>query len=255
MKARPYIISEAHLHQIQQTEFNVAILPWGATEAHNYHLAYGTDTYQCDYIAAESARLAWENGVKVAVLPTIPFGVQTTQLDIPFCLNMNPSTQMLVLLDVIRSLESQGISKLLILNGHGGNHFRQMIRELQVDTDVFLCTLNWYDVIEASNYFNEPGDHAGELETSVMMYIKPELVAPLTIAGDGRERKFRIKAFKEGWAWAPRKWSEATLDTGVGDPKLSNAEKGKQFTGDVCRKIAGLLKELDEIPLDSLYEK
>lgn len=254
MKARTYIISEAHLHQIQQTEFNVAILPWGATEAHNYHLAYGTDTYQCDFIAAESARLAWETGVKVAVLPTIPFGVQTTQLDIPFCINMNPSTQMLVLLDVIRSLENHGISKLLIINGHGGNHFRQMIRELQVDTDLFLCTLNWYDVIEASNYFNEPGDHAGELETSVMMYIKPEFVAPLTIAGEGRERKFRIKAFKEGWAWAPRKWSEATVDTGVGDPKLSDAEKGRQFTGDVCQKIAGLLKELDEIPLDSLYE-
>jgi creatinine amidohydrolase len=255
MRARPYIISETHLHQVKQTEFNVAILPWGATEAHNYHLAYGTDTYQCDYIAAESALLAWEKGVKVAVLPTIPFGVQTTQLDIPFCINMNPSTQMLVLLDIIRSLENQGISKLLILNGHGGNNFRQLIRELQVDTDVFLCTLNWYDVIDSTNYFHEPGDHAGELETSVMMHIKPELVAPLSIAGDGRERKFRIRAFKDGWAWAPRKWTEATVDTGVGDPKLSTAKKGERFTNEVCQKIAEFLIELNNTLVDKMYEQ
>jgi len=255
MKARPYIISETNWNQIKQTEFNIAILPWGATEAHNYHLAYGTDTYQCDYMAGESARLAWEKGVRVAVLPTIPFGVQTTQLDIPFCINMNPSTQMLVLSDIINSLEGQGIKKLLILNGHGGNNFRQIIRELQVDTDVFLCTVNWYNVINPTSYFDDPGDHAGELETSVMMHIKPHLVGFLSSAGDGLEKKFKIRAFREGWAWAPRKWTEVTEDTGVGDPKLSTAKKGEHFSNDACAKIAEFLIELNNTSIDDMYEK
>jgi creatinine amidohydrolase len=255
MKARPYIISETNWHHVKQTEYSVAILPWGATEAHNFHLAYGTDSYQCDYIAAESASIAWDKGVKVAVLPTIPFGVQTTQMDIPFCINMNPSTQMLVLSDIVHSLEQQGVKKLLILNGHGGNNFRQMIREIQVDSDVFLCTLNWYNVLNPNGYFDEPGDHAGELETSVMMYIQPELVAPLMQAGNGKENKFRISAFREGWAWAPRIWTEATNDTGVGNPAKSSAHKGEKFANAVISKIAEFLVELDATPVDKMYQK
>ena len=79
-------------------------MPWGATEAHNYHLPYETDNIQLDCIAAESARIAWEEGTKIGVLPCVPFGVNTGQLDIPFCINMNPTTQTAVLADVIESL-------------------------------------------------------------------------------------------------------------------------------------------------------
>jgi creatinine amidohydrolase/Fe(II)-dependent formamide hydrolase-like protein len=64
----------------------------------------------------------------------MPFGVQTGQLDVPFCINMNPSTQIAVLEDVISSLEGVGIMKFVIMNGHGGNDFRQMLRELQART-------------------------------------------------------------------------------------------------------------------------
>src|SRR5688500_14983254 len=88
--ARPYILAETTWKTVRETRYEVAVLPWGATEAHNFHLPYATDTIQCDALAAESARVAWEAGARVVVLPTVPFGVQTTQLDIPLCLNMNP---------------------------------------------------------------------------------------------------------------------------------------------------------------------
>ena len=90
---RPYILFEANYRQLREHRPNVAVLPWGATEAHNYHLPYATDNIECDHVAAESARRAWEAGARVVVLPTVPFGVQTGQLDIPLCLNLNPSTQ------------------------------------------------------------------------------------------------------------------------------------------------------------------
>lgn len=254
MSSRPYIISETNWKFVQEASYRIVVLPWGATEAHNYHLPYGTDTYQCDHIAAESARLAWEEGVKIGVLPTIPFGVQTTQLDIPFCINMNPSTQMLVLLDIIRSLEDHGVEKLVILNGHGGNNFRQLIRELQVETGIFLCTLNWYNVVDPVPYFTEPGDHAGELETSVMMHYRPDLVALVSQAGDGAERKFRIEAFRKGWAWAPRKWTAVTADTGIGNPAASTPEKGATFTEAVTRRVGDFFVELDQVNVDEMYE-
>ena len=130
---RPYIIAENNWKSVKVTDYSIAVLPWGATEAHNYHLPYGTDNIQCDFIAAQAAKKAWENGVKVAVLPTIPFGVNTQQLDIKLTINMNPSTQAFVLRDVVDSLYGQGIRKLIVLNGHGGNDFRQMIREIKID--------------------------------------------------------------------------------------------------------------------------
>ncbi|NUQ66158.1 MAG: creatininase family protein, partial [Pirellulales bacterium] len=75
--------------------------------------------------------------------------------------------------DVVESLEAHGVSKLLVLNGHGGNDFRQMIRELQMRTPLFLCTLNWWTVPGLTHLFEDPGDHAGELETSLMMHLHP----------------------------------------------------------------------------------
>jgi creatinine amidohydrolase len=106
---RPYILAEATWNQVRAEKYEVAVIPWGATEAHNYHLPYGTDTMQCDAVYGEAARLAWEEGAKVMLLPTVPFGIQTGQLDIPFCINLNPSTQMAMLNDIISGLRGQGI--------------------------------------------------------------------------------------------------------------------------------------------------
>jgi creatinine amidohydrolase len=131
MPGRPYVLAETSWKQVRATSYQVAVLPWGATEAHNYHLPYGTDNYEASAVAIEAARIAWEGGARVVVLPAVPFGVNTGQLDIPLTINMNPSTQLAVLTDIAEALEEQGIPKLVILNGHGGNDFKQMIRELQ----------------------------------------------------------------------------------------------------------------------------
>ena len=254
MAGRPYILAETSWKAVRGTAFEVAVLPWGATEAHNFHLPYATDVVQCDHVAAEAARRAWEAGARVVVLPTVPFGVQTGQLDIPLCLNLNPATQAAVLADLVASLEGQGIRRLVVLNGHGGNDFRQMIRELQPRTGVLLCAVNWWKTVDAAPYFAEPGDHAGELETSVMMHVAPELVLPLAEAGDGAERRPRIAAFREGWAWTPRRWTAVSADTGVGDPAAATPEKGRAFLDAVAERIAGFLVELAAADPSDLYE-
>lgn len=254
MSKRPYVLAECSWGELRDTRYEVAVLPWGATEAHNYHLPYATDTYESDYLAAEAARKATEAGARVMVLPTVPFGVQTGQLDIPFCINMNPSTQASVLRDVAESLAGQGVPKLVVLNGHGGNDFRQMIRELQPRVKIFLSTVSWFRVVDPEPFFTDAGDHGGEMETSLMMHAYPELVRPLSEAGDGAQRRPIIRAMREGWAWAPRPWTRVTVDTGVGDPRQSTAEAGARYAAAVSDRIAEFLTELAATDAADLYE-
>jgi creatinine amidohydrolase len=252
MAGRPWVLAESPWKNVQANRYEVAVLPWGATEAHNYHLPYGTDNVETERIAIEAAGIAWERGAMTTVLPAIPFGVNAQQLDIPLTVNMNPSTQFVVLSDVVASLEPH-VGKLLILNGHGGNDFRQMIRELQPNTDLFLCTANWYTAVPTADYFLEAGDHAGEMETSLVLHLAPDLVLPLAEAGPGDAKRFRIAGLRQGWAWAPRHWTEVTQDTGVGDPRAASAAKGETYFRAVTSKLADFLVQLDAASLEDLY--
>ncbi|MEO7454816.1 MAG: creatininase family protein [Gemmatimonadaceae bacterium] len=253
MNARPYILAESTWKTVDATPYDVAVLPWGATEAHNYHLPYATDNIQSEMLAAESARIAWEAGAKVVVLPCVPFGVNTGQLDIKLCLNMNPATQAALLADLVHAIEAQGIRKLVVFNGHGGNDFRQMIRELQAKTSVFLSAINWYKVGDPKEIFTDLGDHAGELETSVMMHLVPDFVRPLEEAGDGSEKRWKMRALREGWAWAPRRWTQVSADTGTGNPALASAEKGARYADVVTQRVGEFLVELAHADLEDLY--
>ena len=254
-KPRPYLLAETNWKAAQSTDYKVAVLPWGATEAHNYHMPYGTDNYQVDFVAEAAAKLAWDAGAKVIVLPCIPFGINTGQLDVKLCMNVNPSTQLAILKDIVDVLSRHKIDKLVILNGHGGNNFKTMIRELSFYyPDVFVCWANWFQAVDWHKYFDEPGDHAGEMETSAILHIDKDLVLPLSEAGDGQAKQFKFKAFKEGWVTAQRKWTQVTKDTGVGDPKMATAEKGKKYLEACAKEIATFLEELASTPNNSLYE-
>jgi creatinine amidohydrolase len=251
---RPYILAENNWKTVKETDYEVAVLPWGATEAHNYHLPYGTDIIEAEHVAAEAARIAWASKVRITVLPVIPFGVNTGQFDVKLDINMNPSTQLAVLRDIVTVLNRQGIYKLIILNSHGGNDFKTMIRELGLEfPKMFLCSCNWYQSIDQKVFFENKDDHAGEMETSVIMHLRPELVRPLSEAGDGAAKKFRITAMREGWAWAERKWLQVTKDTGVGDPRKASAEKGAAYFKAVTEKIAQFFIEVGNADRNDLY--
>jgi creatinine amidohydrolase len=251
---RPYILAENNWKTVRNTTYEVAILPWGATEAHNFHLPYGTDILEGEWIAAASAKIAWEKGSKVIVLPVIPFGVNTGQFDVALDINMNPSTQLAVLRDIVEVLDRQGIHKLIILNSHGGNDFRTMIRELGLKfPNMFLCSCNWFQSVDQKTFFENKDDHAGEMETSVILHFRPDLVLPLSEAGDGAAKKFRMTGIREGWAWAERKWTQVTNDTGVGDPRKATAEKGERYVNAVTQKVAQFFMEVAAAKKNDFY--
>ena len=253
---KPYILEQTNWKQIKNQKYELAVLPWGATEPHNYHLPYGTDSLETAKIAEEAAALAWEKGAKVMVLPTVPLGVQNPgQIELPFCLHTRPSTQKIILEDILKALYNQGIRKVILMNGHGGNDFKPIIRELQPRfPEMFIGLNEWFKLFDLKGYFEDTGDHAGEMETSIIMHYFPELVLPLEEAGDGKARNFKPETLKKKIAWAPRKWNEVSEDTGVGNPKKATAEKGETYLNDVINEIAELFVEMAECDLENLYE-
>jgi creatinine amidohydrolase len=252
----PWLIANSTYPQVREVRYAVAVLPWGATEAHGKHLPYSTDIVEIEALAANAARLAWDAGAAVAVLPAIPFGVQTGQLDLPFCINLNPSTQAAILFDVISSLKSSGVNKFVILNGHGGNDFKQILRELTPHfPHMFLAVASWFSVDDGKGLFDAPGDHADERETSLMLDLRPDLVRPPEEWGDGSSNEWTIPALRRKWAWAQRHWTEATNDTGVGDPRAATAEKGKQYFERISQRMAEFFVDLANTPLDRFYQR
>ncbi|MBR1468495.1 MAG: creatininase family protein [Prevotella sp.] len=231
----------------RQHHYDVAILPWGATEPHNLHLPYMTDCILSQAVAVDAAERALKNyGVRCMVLPPVAMGSQNPgQRDLPFCIHYRYETQFSILKDIVSSLQHQGIRRLLIINGHGGNSFKQMIRDL-ADSSLFIASAEWFKMAPTKEYFEQPGDHADEIESSVMMHYHPDLVR-LEEAGEGRAKSFAIDALREGKVWMPRHWTLVTDDTGIGNPALSTAEKGRRFADACADGFARFLKDFAQV--------
>ena len=245
--ASKYDITAAKWGDVKKVEkYDMAILPWGATEPHNLHLPYCTDVLISKAVALEVAEEAGKRGFNVMVLPGVPFGSQNPgQNNLPFCIHTSQTTQSAILHDIVCSLDLQGIKKLLIINGHGGNSFKGFIRDIAAEKPDFLViSSDWFSIIPRKDYFDAAvDDHAGEQETSVMMHYYPELVK-FEYAGKGSAKKFNVDGLNGRVAWVPRNWSKVTSDTGIGDPSLSTPEKGRAYAGAVVCEYVKLVCDL-----------
>lgn len=232
--------------KVKKITYDLVLLPWGATEPHNQHLPYGTDSILSHAIALDAARQANEqHQVNCMVLPPVFMGAQNPgQRELMFCIHSRYETQKAILTDIVASLHHQGIRKMVIINGHGGNNFKNMIRDLAVDyPDFLLFTTEWFTIVPPANYFEEKDDHAGELETSVMLHYHPEWVE-MEMAGTGESKPFALSSLNNKIAWTPRNWLRVSQDTGIGNPMKASAEKGKRYAAEVTRRLTRLLTEI-----------
>jgi len=245
MPPRPFVLHEANYRQLQDHRPNVAILPWGATEAHNYHLPHGTDVIEATTLAEAAAAEATRRGAKVVVLPTIPFGNNAQQLDQVATISIRTTTAAAILIDVAHSLTAQGIDRLVVLNAHGGNDFKPLVRDVQAQFRMLIAVINFWQMTPGTvdEIFDEPGDHAGELETSFLLHVRPDWVV-LQQAGEGRAVPFELGALKQPGVWTPRPWSASHPDTGSGNPSQATADKGRRYFDAVARQVGELLAEL-----------
>lgn len=256
---RPYILSEANYDYIKQNPYEVAVLPLGATEPHNLHLPYGTDMYEGTIVGEQICAYAHERGGKVVLLPTIPYGTETNMRQFPLAINVNPSTLFRFVTDIVESLAHSGVKKIVLLNSHGGNEIKPLLRELYGSTSaqVFLC--NWYNCLNDvwKDYFEHPEDHAGEMETSFILGYLPHLVGKTAdgklTADDGAVAKSRFEAVNRGWVSITRPWHLLTTNSGSGYPHAASGEKAQRMMKLLAERLGTFLLELSQSKVDAKF--
>lgn len=257
---KPWILTDTNYTHVKDCEYDVAVLPMGATEPHNLHLPYGTDTLQAEAISSRVCEAAWNAGAKVVMLPVIPYGTETNQAKCRLSMNVNPSTLGILIKDLVDSLDGHGIRKLLILNSHGGNDFKPLLRELNGKTPVQIFLCDWFRGISGDvqkEIFEEAGDHAGEMETALGLAFFNDLVLKKRdgsiAADDGAVNATRFEAINNGWVSITRPWHLLTSNTGSGNPHPATAEKGEQLMNVIVDRLSTFLVELAASDIDERF--
>lgn len=247
-------LCSTNLYRIGKRKYEVAVLPVGAVEAHNRHLPEGQDYYHVTNVARACCAQAWGECESVICLPTIPFGVDCNQLAYPLAIHVTQATLDAMVREVIVSLRHHGIRKVVIVNGHGGNDFKPLIRQVQCDMDVHVFCCNWW-LVGSDKYdeiFTKRDDHAGQFETSVAMALYPELVEP-DVAGDGAAREFRFEALRRGWVTTSRDFAKLNDHCACGDPRGATARMGREYLELVVDRVSGFLAELAQAEVDDCF--
>ncbi|NSW56379.1 MAG: creatininase family protein [Armatimonadetes bacterium] len=247
-------LAETTLGLARDEQYEVAVLPVGATEAHGLHLPYATDTIMVERLGRLACERASGDGARVLLLPALPFGINENTLGFKWTMSLRPSTLFQVVTDIVSSVEEHGIPKMVVLNGHGGNEFQPLLRELFRQTSVRLFLVNWYMANQAAarEVFERPGEHADEMETSMLLHMRPDLVR-MELAGDGATREPVFRAMREGWAWVARPWDRFTVDSSFGDPARATAQKGAAYEEAIVGKLAQFITELAAAPVDEMF--
>jgi creatinine amidohydrolase len=253
---REWVLAEQNHANVRARRWEVAVLPFGATEPHNLHMPYGTDNFQVETLGQLACERAYQQGAAVLLLPLIPFGVNTNYFKVPGALacSLTPTTLLHIITDLADSLERRGVRKLVLLNGHGGNELKPLVRELHHRTGVFLSVCDWYRMATDlyPGLFEAPGEHADEVETSLGLAYFPELVHPEQ-ADEGKARPCRLEAVNRGWVSITRPWHLVTTNTGLGNPAAASAEKGRQLMDVLVERLSGYLVELAVAKMDETF--
>ncbi len=256
---RCWKLAETNYRTVKDLRYEVAVLPLGATEPHNLHLPYGMDTLEGTLIGEKICEAAHQQGAKIVLLPTIPYGTHTNQMEFPLAMNVNPSTLTQIIADLVDSLAKHGIKKIQLLNSHGGNDFKPVLRELYGRTPAKLFLCNWYQIFDDvyDQIFDRRDDHAGEMETSLALAYYPELVARNddgSLAADlGEKALTKFNAVNEGWVSITRPWHLLTTNAGAGNPHAATAEKGHKIMQVLVERLSSFLVELSAAKVDEQF--
>ncbi|UCF65030.1 MAG: creatininase family protein [bacterium] len=255
-----YLLSEMTWPEARRRfkEVDIALLPVGAIEQHGPHLPLDTDAFDADYLARQVAAAC--SHPKPLVFPLISYGVSYHHDDFTGTISITNDTLSRMVYEIGMSAAKNGITKLVIINGHGGNiptlkFAAQMInRDARIFTTVDTGETSDTDLDSICETNNDV--HAGEIETSTSLYVRPELV-------DMKKAKkfvpeFSIKylnfSAKRSVEWFART-SRISPNGVLGDPTIATAEKGEKMWKIMIRNLVELIESLKNMSLQEIYEK
>ncbi len=240
------------------SEVDIAILPVGAIEQHGPHLPLDTDAFDADYLARKVAENCKEP--KPIVLPLIPYGVSYHHEEFRGTISISNEALSRFVYDVGMSAARNGIKKLLILNGHGGNvptlnFAAQMInRDSHIFVGVDSGETSDVDIDAMIDTHNDV--HAGEIETSTSLANRPWLVK-MDLAEEAIPR-FSINYLnftsKRGISWYA--YTQRISQNGtMGDPTKANVEKGEKMWKIMIDHLVSLVEDLKNLSLEEIHQK
>ncbi|MEX0745446.1 MAG: creatininase family protein [Phycisphaeraceae bacterium] len=249
------ILEEMTIEGVRAMSPRVVMLGIGSTEPHGPHLPYGTDLYQTDAVCRRAVTRANDRGARVLMYPTLPISTNANFQAFPFACRIGVRTLMNVLLDIIEALEQDGIRKVVLVNGHGGNPdvvratVREHVGRRRPGEGAFVCMTSTTDVVpeEARAIVEHPSDHAGENETSRMLHLRPDLVRPEKF-DDFLVQKPTIDHLRSGRMFFVRPWHGYIPASAGGETRSSSAEKGQTLTDAGADWLADFLVALAESP-------
>jgi creatinine amidohydrolase len=235
----------------------VVILPVGAMEDHGPHLPLDTDNL---IISRLSEAVAEAIPQEVLLLPTIPFGFNEHHKDFPGVIFIQPETLLQFVVDTACSLAHHGFRRILLLNGHGSNHpvLDLAARKTVIATESLCVSASYWNLIGsaiAEHRSSKIGGiaHAGELETSIYLYVEPDFVqldkARPSIVHDDTKKYFSLDLMGGATAMAMQWWSSQTEDGTMGDPTAADAAKGKLFLEAAVKATVELVREIRALRL------
>lgn len=241
----------------------VAVLPVGAVEQHGPHLPLMVDACINHAIVCRMLELKPE-ALPATVLPMTWVGRSEEHVDFPGTLTHTAETLRRMWYEIGASVRRAGVKKLLILNSHGGQiQVMQIVaRQLRIDHDMLVACLSWGqlglpdDAIDPAE--RQHGIHAGELETSLMLALRPELVR-MELAGDFvplSKREADRFPILMGLGAAGYGWLAQDVDASgaAGNAAAADAERGRKVIDHVAGRLVALLDEMVRYPLSNLKD-
>jgi creatinine amidohydrolase/Fe(II)-dependent formamide hydrolase-like protein len=237
---------------------DTALLPVGAVEQHGLHLPLDTDAFDAAYLAERVADGC--SDPKPLVLPPIAYGVSYHHEAFKGTISINNDTLANLVYDIGISVAKNGIKKLVIINGHGGNapSLNFAAQRINQDAHIFVCvdTGETSDV-DVDNLIETPNDvHAGEIETSTSMAIRPELVRMdrLQMEVPAFTSRYLDFSSKRGVAWYAH--THKISNSGVmGDPTKASIEKGEQMWSIIISHLVNFVDQLKNMTLKEIYQR
>lgn len=256
-------------HQLTTKEFSrldaencVAILPVGAIEQHGPHLPVWSDTRIGQGIIDAMVGQA-PDSLPFLILPTIAVGRSEEHNTFPGTLSLRADTLRAVCVDLLESVRRAGIRKVVIFNSHGGNPSIIDVAGLEMRRkhQMLIASTIWYQFGLPSeglfsDYETSYGTHAGEIETSMMLHLAPELVDDAERAVFSNRASAMSKDYEvlDPQGAAPFSWIAADLtDSGAwGDALAADPERGKILIDFYGSKLLALVRDMHRFPLDAL---
>lgn len=239
----------------------IAVLPVGAIEQHGPHLPLRVDQAILDGVLAAAIPLIPDD-LPALILPTLPVGKSDEHSAYPGTLTFSAATLMAMWSEIGDSVARAGVRKLVILNSHGGQIAPMDIvaRDLRLRHKMLVVAANWFAMGLPPGLFTPEeerfGIHAGDMETSVMRALHPDLVQ-MTHARDFRPLVAEMAKGNRHLGLTPAgklAWAAQDLHPAgaAGNASLATADKGQQVIDHAARQIVTLLEEVDRMPLDHL---